>query len=306
MKITFQNYPFTPILGWSSSRYELFSKCKRQYFYTYYAKYDTSTPLEKLKALKELTSVPLEIGNVIHHVIEGFLRRLQKSDAQIDESRFLSYAENLCDQKFDEKTFLEEYYGHVQQVDRTTAKARIRQTLTNFIQSPTYSWIWMKALGNKENWMIEPGGYGETRIDGMKAYCKMDFLFPVGDELYILDWKTGKANHDKHSKQLMGYALAAKVVAPEVPASAIIPKIVYMNPEISEWQVNLTENNLAAFKQSVKEQTDEMYTFCQNVEDNIPKPIEAFSKCAHKGICKHCPYQEVCNPFEIEEDELPF
>ena len=92
MNLTYQTYPFTPTLGWSISRFETFDKCKRQYFYTYYAKFAPGIPQYKLAQLKNLTSVPLEVGNVVHDVIEAFLRRLQKSDSDIDEKRFLQFA----------------------------------------------------------------------------------------------------------------------------------------------------------------------------------------------------------------------
>ena len=35
-----KRFPFTSILGWSATRYETFSICKRKYYYQYYSKYD--------------------------------------------------------------------------------------------------------------------------------------------------------------------------------------------------------------------------------------------------------------------------
>ncbi|HIF68834.1 MAG TPA: hypothetical protein EYQ29_05885 [Candidatus Lambdaproteobacteria bacterium] len=56
------------------------------------------------------------------------------------------------------------------------------------------------------DWIIELSNYGETRINGLKAYCKVDFLVPMEDELHILDWKTGRKDVQKHRRQLIGYA----------------------------------------------------------------------------------------------------
>ena len=36
-----KQFEFTPILGWSASRYDTFKSCQRRYYYTYYAKYDS-------------------------------------------------------------------------------------------------------------------------------------------------------------------------------------------------------------------------------------------------------------------------
>ena len=41
-------FGFTPILGWSFSRYGIFSDCKRKYYYQYYGKYDTQYKRDKI------------------------------------------------------------------------------------------------------------------------------------------------------------------------------------------------------------------------------------------------------------------
>ena len=123
MDLSFVSYPFTPILGWSISRYEVFDKCKRQYFYQYYGKYVPDIPAYKLNQLKELTSIPLETGNVVHDVLEAFLKRLQKSDQDIDEGRFFDYAHELVKRYFSEKSFIEQYYGYETRIDINRAIA---------------------------------------------------------------------------------------------------------------------------------------------------------------------------------------
>jgi ATP-dependent helicase/DNAse subunit B len=187
MPLTYQSFPFSPLLGWSISRYEIFDKCKRQYFYTYYGKYAREVPFYKIAQLKELTSVPLEIGNIVHIVLEAFLRRLQKSDAHIDENKFFQFARQKAQESFSGKTFIEDYYGALKSPSFEHTFAKIAKCLENFIASPCYNWIFMKALTNKDDWLIEPPGFGETRLNGYKAYCKMDFLFPVDGAVYILD-----------------------------------------------------------------------------------------------------------------------
>jgi hypothetical protein len=294
VEINFKQYKFSPILGWSSSRYELFQKCKRHYFFNYYSKFVPETSFDYLKRLKSLTSVPLEVGNVVHHIIETFLRRLQKSDAPIDKERFVAYGVQLCEKLFSEKEFLEIYYGQVSEIDISEAKQKIWQILNNFMNSELYDWICTTAIKTRTNWVIEPSGYGETRINDLKAYCKMDFLFPIDDEIHILDWKSGKPHVGKHSKQLMGYALAAKYNNPEINSDKIIPRIVYMYPEIDELEFAISDNSLALFEQEVTVQTKEMYSFCSNVEQNIPRGFENFEKTNYTQLCEYCQFLEPC------------
>jgi hypothetical protein len=293
MVMQYKTYPFTPALGWSISRYETFDKCKRQYYYTYYSKFAAGVPQYKIAQLKNLTSVPLEIGNVVHDVIEAFLKRLQKSDSDIDESRFLLFARQKTDHYFSTKTFIETYYGSGASLDREEAFAKISRCLENFMGSPIYNWLFMKAITNKENWMIEPPGYGETRLNGSKAYCKMDFLFPVDNDIYILDWKTGAKDTYKHSHQLIGYAAAAGNNF-NIPWNTIFPKIIYLYPEFDEFELSLKEDDFASFYRQVKEQTEEMQACCTDAQNNVPRPIEGFPQAPSKAICKFCNFQELC------------
>ncbi len=292
MSLKFQSYEFTPLLGWSISRYEVFDKCKRQYFYTYYGKYAREVPSYKIAQLKNLTSVPLEIGNVVHDVIEAFLRRLQVSDSNIDENRFFRFAEQKTSEYFTSKTFIEHYYGSIKPFSFDEALAKIMTCLNNLIASPCYNWIFMKAMTNRNDWLIEPPGYGETRLNGLKAYCKMDFLFPVEDTVHILDWKTGNKDTLKHSNQLIGYAAAAHANF-NFPVNSIYPKIVYLYPDFQEFELT-TKEAFTAFFDKVKEQTEEMYACCLDVEKNIPRPIDSFPPSPSQSVCIYCNYQELC------------
>lgn len=303
MQVKLGSYKFSKILGWSNSRYELFKKCKRAYYYTYYPKFVQSVPVSKVQFLKSLTTVPLEIGNVVHHIIETFLKRLQKSNSAIEEVRFIQYGLTLCQKLFTEKTFLEEYYNQVEKVDLDFALNRIEGTLNKFLKSEVYSWIFMKALHNSENWIVEPDGFGETRINGLKAYSKMDFLFPVDDELYILDWKSGKKDIMKHTNQLLGYAVAIKSENPHIDVTSIFPQIVYMSPEkVEAFEISITPDKIESYFATVAEQTKEMHSYCVDIENNIPHPIEQFPQNHHKKLCHYCQFQELCQ----QTEELPF
>jgi len=76
--VKIEKFDFTPILGWSITRYDMFTTCKRRYYYQYYAKYDPEIKRAKIDALKKLTSIPLEIGNIVHDTISAVLKRLLK------------------------------------------------------------------------------------------------------------------------------------------------------------------------------------------------------------------------------------
>ncbi len=293
--LQYQRYPFTARPGWSISRFETFDKCKRLYFYTYYSKFVPETPAYKINMLKRMTSIPLEIGNVVHDVLEAFLHRLQKSSSDIDEERFFKFSEAKAREYFSRKTFLEVYYKQCAAIDVQEAVRRIHSCLRNFIESPIYNWIFMKAITNKENWMVEPDGFGETRLNGLKAYCKMDFLFPVDGQVHILDWKTGKKNEYKHRLQLIGYAAAAQTNF-HIPWNNIFPKIIYLHPTFEELEFPIKQSDLNEFSVRVARESSEMLSLCRDPENNIPFDIEHFPKSPSPGICRSCNFQELCFP----------
>jgi hypothetical protein len=288
-----KRYAFTPILGWSVTRYDLFQTCKRRYFYTYYAKHDREYSRDRIELLKKLTSIPLEIGNIVHDVFKVFLERMRKTEAPIDKAAFFDYVKRKTHAYCDGKTFCEIYYGDLSDINKDEIYAKVRGCLIGFLDSRRFNWITEEAISQKNQWIIEPPGYGETRIDDMKAYCKVDFLFPLNDEIYIIDWKTGKPNEQKHRKQLIGYATWASNQFDHAPEK-IIPIIANLWPEYVETTFKLNQFDIQELALRIKEESRDMYAYCADVEQNIPRGKDAFSKTTISKICNYCNFRELC------------
>ncbi len=288
-----RKYPFTPILGWSVSRYDKFEMCKRQYWYDYYAKkYDREVSPQKLEFLKSLTSTHLEIGNLVHDAIATQLHRLTKQTPQ-DRADVFNYAGYLVDRAIRNKTFLEVYYKQQEQIESDELKARVRICLENFFESPWYRWLTEDGAHRRNEWVIEPNDFGEVRINGLKAYCKVDFLFPAPEgNLCILDWKTGKVDREKHRKQMAGYVIYAQDIF-KAEAERVRPVVVYLGGTYEELEHSFTLDELDEFTQQIGAQTREMREYCENIEENIPKPKDAFPRHQWK-LCAYCNYQELC------------
>ena len=288
-----KKFEFTPILGWSVSRYDLFQLCKRKYYYNYYAKFDPYIPRQKIDQLKKLTSIPLEVGNVVHDVNKVLLERLKKTEKEIDKQRFYDYTRRKTEEYCAAKQFAELYYGEIDRLNLDDIVDKVQVSLANFLESERFDWLFKVALKTKGIWIIEPPGFGETRIDGMKAYCKVDFLFPVEDGLFIIDWKTGKPDAIKHKKQMIGYATWASFHFSQDPAR-ISPIISYLFPKYKEFHVEVNEFDIQEFSNQVREETEEMYQFCSVVEENVPVDKELFSKTPITKLCDYCNYRELC------------
>jgi CRISPR/Cas system-associated exonuclease Cas4 (RecB family) len=284
-------YPYTAILGWSSSRIDIFSLCRRKYFYTYYSKFDQEFVKERIDKLKQLTSAPLLVGELTHEVIRIILERLQRSSEPININRLRKHIESQVNKAVGERVFFETYYNGVT-ISSLKVIDEIFHSITSFIESDRFSWINSIRMSERSNWIIEPEGYGETRIGDLKAYCKVDALIPFEGKAYIFDWKTGRRDDDKHRKQLTGYAMfALKNLG--FGADKIVPIVCYLRSEFEECQLELKTAEIENFYLLVKEDTQAMYDLNSDIERNIPLDKSLFTQTTG-GICSYCEFKELC------------
>ena len=289
-----ETYGFTPILGWSITRYEVFRTCLRQYYYQYYGKFDAETDTGRVQRLRALTSIPLQVGSVTHDCIAELLGRLQKRPTEpIDRRRLSDFITNKAGQAASSTEFSETYYGQVRAVDLQSIASPAFDALINLIESERFEWIVRVAASNQEGWIVDPPGYGETRIDGLKAYCKVDFVFPVQSTFHILDWKTGRERPEKHAAQLRAYAAwAIRNLGSAVEKTR--PIAAYLLPEYRETAVEFGASDLEGFAGLVRAQTEEMYALCSDVEENVPLSKEAFPLIEPSAVCEYCNFRELC------------
>jgi CRISPR/Cas system-associated exonuclease Cas4 (RecB family) len=290
--MTLISYPFSAILGWSASRYEAFSFCKRHYYYQYYPKFDAEFPVAKIQALKMLSTRALAVGSISHMGIEALLKRLEKSTAPIDSNRFAAHLTQLADSFIKTNTFDEAHYGNKPLPAAEELSEAAIEYLNLFLQSERYAWICALPESTRRAWMIEPGGFGETRINSLKAYCKVDFLLQHQGKTYIFDWKTGKADPEKHARQMLGYALFAHTNL-GVGFDHIELIIHYLNG--TEAHVDIQAGDLPKFEAKVQADTQEMHSYCEQVDTNIPKPKEAFPMIEPQKLCGYCKFRELCD-----------
>ncbi len=292
-----KRFPFTPILGWSVSRFDTFSYCKRKYYYTYYGKFDREFPLQKINELKSLTSEALTIGSLAHDVIEAILKRLQKSTEVIDESRMKNFVKQQVQKYMLDHTFTEIYYKEKESIDENYIAESVFNAVMIFVKSERFEWVKNLPESSKQQWIIEPDGFGETRIQTdrgeLKAYCKVDFMLPNGRDIYILDWKTGKQDPEKHRKQLIGYSLFASFHF-ENKFDRIIPILAYLKDGYSEVLPEISEADIENFKDDMYGDTKAMHRMNLDIENNTPVSKDEFTQTESESKCKYCEFKELC------------
>jgi hypothetical protein len=289
-----ESYPYTPVLGWSVSRYDMFSACRRQYYYQYYHKHDTQFGAERIARLRALVSVPLQIGTVTHDCIAAILNRLLREPTEpVDHARLAEFVFRKAAEKHRGARYGEVHYGERAAVEAEDVASPSRDAIASLCASERFAWLVARAGHPEGEWVVDTEGYGETRVDGLKAYCKVDFLIPAEGRLHILDWKTGKEREERHAVQLRGYAAWASHRF-GVPAERIAPTVAYLLPAYREVSVTLNQYDMQDFATLVRTQTHEMQALCRDVEQNLPLPKDRFPLTSVESMCTYCNYRELC------------
>lgn len=250
---------------------------------------------------RELVTLPLETGGIVHEVIEALLGRLKQSTEAIDTTKFLEYAGQIATNRIQTRRFEELVYGQLDKICEEDLGPGVQECLQNLLASDRFTWLLELAQEHAAGWIIDPPGFGETRLDELKAYFKVDFLFPYETGYHIIDWKTGKEDQERHRKQLMGYSTWACYhfnVEPEF----VWPRLAYLRPDYTEVEETFNDADLEHFAVQVRAETAEMYEYCRDIQANIPIDINEFPLVDNPRICEYCNFRGICYPGEYPAD----
>ena len=292
-EISLPSFAFTPQLGWSTTRSETFRACRRRYFYQYYGKFDPEIPLGRILQLKGLSSIPMTVGNAVHDVLASLLKRLLRTATPIDRQRFTRHTERTLDGLLSGLELMETYYKQRPQPELSELLEPVQACLDRFLASERYSWV-RDQLSSDPPWLIEPDGYGETRLRGQKIYAKVDVLIRVPGQTVILDWKSGRQDAAKHTRQLLGYSAWAEHNL-KIPADEIRCVLAYLQPDYQELEKQPSAAELDGLAVEVAAEIQQMQALCKDPERNIPLEKDAFPLTDNAGICRNCQYRELCD-----------
>jgi hypothetical protein len=293
-EIALPRYPYSPQLGWSTTRSETFRGCRRRYFYQYYWKFERQLSLDRIVVLRQLSSAPMIIGQAAHAVLAAVLKRLLTTRDSIDQQRFQEYVGKAIERELEGCTgLMEVYYGERESVATAELQPLVLACMESFLASDRYRWF-QEHLAEDPPFLIEPPGFGEARLQELKIYAKVDALLQTTTETVILDWKTGRQDPVKHLRQLVGYAAWAEHTL-SVEAGRIRCIAAYLQPAYSEVEAQPSKGELDALATEVGAEIAQMKLLCADPERNIPLEKEAFPLTDNLGFCRHCAFRELCD-----------
>lgn len=298
-------------LSWSVSRAALFETCRRAYYYCYYGAWggwEQGAPerTRLLYILKNIKTLPMWTGQVVHETIGEALERYARTGQPITAGELQTRARNRLRSGWLEavqgewrnqpkKTNLHElYYGNGKSLPREVtdaARQRVYECLDAFAASPVLreilaapylSWKPVDTIGSFD-------------LDGLKVWCAIDFAYTdTAGMTRLIDWKTGAEDRESLTTQLACYALYA----------------------VSEWGADLTRLRLHGVflregarvseypvqPELLVNAKDAILTSAAAMREVLDDPAanaaseERFPCCEDPGVCRRCNFRQAC-PF---------
>lgn len=292
-------------LSWSFSRRVHFDSCRRHYFYHRFWGQDPKLRW-RLFEMRNLTTLTMLRGQVVHNVIAGALRSVRygetvdvdtakKSVTAVIRERYMESAKRLWHldnrpqgRKASDITSLMEHYYKFPNINERAREAQLIawQCVENLIGSD----FWGEIIGSDPGaWIeVEDGSFPTFDIDGIQVYTVIDFAHSNTTPT-IIDWKTGRPG-EQDRKQLMLYSLYAQRKWDWDPTQVRL-QAVYLYPELRLDTFTATQDELTEVKSAVKQSFDEMAA----LEPLFgPAEIENFPPAQDKSDCPWCRFQGAC------------
>ncbi|MFL2860432.1 MAG: PD-(D/E)XK nuclease family protein [Pontiellaceae bacterium] len=305
------------VFSWSFSAAEDFEQCRRRRYWSKYAMWGgwEASASDEQKTAYRLNKMDNRwglMGQAAERAIMWVLKENQLGVEVTAEQAWKTVARPFLTQKWTEsldgkwkqkpKQFccLREHY--YEQLDDDNAAKReiadqvklcIENFITNFL--PRFAEIDAK----QEIRIATPEMSGDSEhfvYEGVKVYAIPDYVYRVGDQVHIHDWKAGRMKPEQHRLQLATYALWA-IVKYGVSIENIFLYVEYLK-EGKVFPFQLTESEMDETRTFIGESVGEMseYLVDYDREKNQALPKDEWELTLDLSACKFCNFYELCQP----------
>jgi CRISPR/Cas system-associated exonuclease Cas4 (RecB family) len=295
--------PLKRELSWSWSRVDIFTRCRLEYYYTYYASWggwerDTDTFTRTLYVLKNIKNRYAWMGDMVHQIIQQFLAAFL-SGRTIDKENLLKMADHTMRNQFVESRNREywerpnkanglvEHENNIPVPDEKWKElhGNVLICASNFFYTDFYKNVIEKGITD----IFRMEKLENFKIDNIKVYAKPDVALKEQGQLKIFDWKTGRPD-DENEAQLYYYILYG-IHKLKFNPEAIGATIVYLRDntkkEITVDQAHL-DNAVAYIKDTYAEMKECDLPYEENRDGgDIPQ-------AKSESTCNYCRFRTVC------------
>jgi hypothetical protein len=322
--MAFEIRPY-PEFSWSISRQRKLDQCPRAYFYQYYLGWngwldDAPTDTRVAYRLGKLTSLDALLGQQIDV-------RARELEAAARAGRPLPSPEDL---ELRTRAALRQAWsrsknGRVAFEQRPSKVVMLRSLYLGQDTQPETDRLndktgpSMRGLLATSHWSRLHGAGGEGRVevpdfarflwDGITVFAAPDLAYVRGDELHVIDWKTGRED-DTQALQVLLQMWWVLETYPELERAAADGSLVIRGhleyvtagraqpvpapaqpgmPAAAATPAELREQCTATVRAGVSQ----MRELLADPEHNVPLPKDAFER-RESGLCPTCDFAPIC------------
>lgn len=293
--------------SWSKSRADTFTSCPRQYFYHYYGSWGgwdakADPKARTLYVLKQLQTRQQWMGATVHNCLRWILTELRIKGAAPDEEaalRALGRRLNVDFQASGEGLYwenpkkacglLEHEYDDLEVGDEVWSALfeKALALVATFYRSEIFQTL---AQLSSRDW-LELEDLCSFDVDGVKVWVQLDCAFRAGNDIRVIDWKTGKADSDGHRSQLVLYAYYASQRW-QTPLNRI--EAAEYNLSADTWLAHrFAEEDVAALCAHISDSANAMKALLDDAALNLATE-DRFPLAESAKPCRTCPFRRVC------------
>lgn len=290
--------------AWSFSRAQTFDACKRRYWFRHYAHWggwndDAPELARRAYFFSKMTSLRMLLGTAVHETIADVVRA--RRSGRTPRSPFEQARSRMNDAWLASKQerwrtvgpkrappLWEHHYGiPVEPALFAELREQAERCLRNFLEGPLHLEIAragpdaVRAVDK-----LEP-----TTIGGVDCFVAPDLVFDRGEELWLVDWKTG-GEREEHDLQLRLYAEHARQkwgVPPERMRAFDV-----MLSSGRQVEARIDEAGLGAAAEAVRASAGRMLALLADRERNEARR-EDHPPTTDVRECRRCFFREICD-----------
>jgi hypothetical protein len=253
------------LLHWSKSRHLDFQACPRRFFYS-----EIAAPRNPTIAMlaDRMTAALLR-----HEVVRCCVRDIVGAEG--DPHTALLAALQSCETQL--------AHSIKNPLDVNAQYSIAEACLTNFVNSILPDVTQAKVL------YVSNGDPVEFLYDGLTMFAVPELVLDKGDQIEILNWKTGSSNFRKDDDLMLragGLTCWARSILKEV-VKPIVVTDAYLRegPNPTTYSVNLSDSEVRAFVAQAKEMS-QAYSVSARVADFPARP--------DLNTCRFCNFKDIC------------
>jgi hypothetical protein len=291
-------------LNWSYSRREALEHCTRRYFFQYYAStLPTGEFKTKVNFLRGVKNRYLRTGEIAHLMIATYFKKLKigrnlsedwlskwAKDLLLEDRRYSLHIRNggaFAQQQFP-PTILDEVLNGSEgdEVLLDHAKEQMLGAIQNFFRSPAFAEF--RSLGALPEARIEC----KLSLPGFPVPVtgKIDLAAVSDANATLVDWKIGgSSDGGTESLQLATYGFWATTEFRTDEQNVRIVKAYLTTGEVVQFNIDLKAFVNARVR--ILQDLERMVILHRYGKSAL---IEAFTPNPQEGVCRLCPFREVC------------